>query len=114
MTQYLARIELHAASYPNYEFLQVQMAQQGFVRTLVGENRTTYQLPTGTYVLNSNATLQDALNRAVAAANATLKSGAVMVVEWTTAMWLGLRVVQQQCDTADSSLPLKHLKQHSP
>jgi len=74
MVQYIARVELHFASYSNYEFLNSQMAQQGFVRTLVGENRTTYQLPTGTYVLSSNIALQDALDRAVEAANMTLKS----------------------------------------
>jgi Endoribonuclease GhoS len=94
MAQYIARVELHAASYSNYEFLNSQMAQQGFVRTLVGVNCTTYQLPIGTYVLSSNIALQEVLNRAVAAANATLKSSAVVVAEWREAMWQGLTVVQ--------------------
>jgi hypothetical protein len=108
MTQYIARVELHAASYANYEHLCVQMAQRGFVRTLVGENRTIYQLPTGTYVLNSNTTLQDALNRAVAAANETLKTSAVIVAEWTAATWQGLVPVQRRSDGPDDSLPLEH------
>jgi hypothetical protein len=112
MTQYIARIELHAASYPNYEFLHVQMAQRGFVRTLVGENRTTYQLPIGTYVLNSNTTLKDALDRAVEAADATLKTSAVIVAEWTAAMWQGLVPVKQRCDAR--SLPLEHSNRRAP
>ena len=94
MAQYIARVELHAASYSNYEFLNSQMAQQGFVRTLVGVNCTTYQLPIGTYVLSSNIALQEVLNRAVAAASTTLKSSAVVVAEWREAMWQGLTVVQ--------------------
>jgi hypothetical protein len=102
MAQYIARVELQGASYPNYESLNFQMAQQGFVRTLVGENRTTYQLPTGTYVLSSNITLQDALDRAVEAANTTLKSSAVIVAEWTAATWKGLVPVPQGCATPDS------------
>ena len=113
MTLYIARVELHAASYPNYEFLHVQMAQRGFVRTLVGENRTTYQLPIGTYVLNSNTTLKDALDRAVEAADATLKTSAVIVAEWTAAMWQGLVPVKQRCDALDSSLPLEHLNRRA-
>jgi hypothetical protein len=96
MARYIARVELHAASYPNYEFLHVQMAQRGFARTIVGDNHTTYQLPIGTYVLCSDTTLQDALSSAVAAANATLKSSAVIVAEWTSVMWQGLVAVEQR------------------
>lgn len=94
MTGYIARVELHAASYANYEFLYLQMAQRGFTRTVVGANHTVYQLPVGTYFITSDIVLQEVLNRAVAAANATLKSSAVVVAECREAMWQGLTVVQ--------------------
>ena len=94
MTEYIARVELHAASFANYEFLYLQMAQRGFTRTVAGANHTVYQLPTGTYFIASDIPLQEVLNRAVAAADTTLKSSAVVVAEWREAMWQGLTVVQ--------------------
>jgi hypothetical protein len=94
MAKYIARVELHAASYANYEFLHLQMAQRGFTRTVAGVNHTVYQLPTGTYFIASDIPLREVLNKAVAAANATLKSSAVIVAEWREAMWQGLTAVQ--------------------
>lgn len=102
MAQYIARIELQGASYPNYEFLNAVMAQRGYTRTVVGQNRTIYQLPTGTYILDSNTSLQDALNRAVAAADETLKTNGVIVAEWTASMWQGLAVAKQHRAASDS------------
>ena len=94
MAKYIAKVELHAASYANYDFLCLQMAQRGFTRTIAGANHTVYQLPIGTYFIDSDASLQEVLNRAVAAANATLKSSAVLVAECREAMWQGLTVAR--------------------
>jgi hypothetical protein len=96
MARYIARVELHAASYANYEFLCLQMAQRGFTRTVEGANHTVYQLPTGTYFIDSDIALREVLSRAGAAANATLKSSAVLVAEWREAMWQGLTAVSAQ------------------
>ncbi len=91
MANYIARVELHAANYNDYETLHAQMAQRGYARTIVGSDNATYQLPTGTYVMrNTNRTLQDALNLAVASANATGRTSSIIVTDWTTATWQGL------------------------
>lgn len=90
MANYIARVELHAASYDDYEVLHAQMKKQGYSRAIVGDNNLTYQLPTGTYVLSSNISAQDALNRAGEAANATSKTSAIIVADWNAARWRGL------------------------
>jgi len=92
MATYIARVELHTATYNDYEVLHAQMEQRGYARTIVGNDRATYQLPTGTYVLGSNVSLQEAINRAGEAANATGKKNAVIVAEWSAALWRGLAV----------------------
>jgi len=50
MPNFIARVELHSASYADYENLHVYMQQRAFSRTIKGDNGSTYQLPTGTYV----------------------------------------------------------------
>ena len=52
---------------------------------------TVYKLPTGTYVArNANVAIDVAQNAAVAAAQETGKSSAVIVADWTLASWQGL------------------------
>jgi hypothetical protein len=91
MANYIARVELHAATYDDYETLHAEMASRGYPRTIVGSDGVTYQLPTGTYVMRgTNISLQDALDRAGAAANATGKKSSIIVADWTGAKWRGL------------------------
>jgi hypothetical protein len=79
MANYIARVELHDADYDDYETLHAEMEQRGYARTIVGSDGVTYQLPTGTYVMrNTNLSLQDALNRAYEAANATGKTSSII------------------------------------
>jgi hypothetical protein len=92
MATYIARVELHSATKDDYEVLHGQMQLRGYARTIVGNDNVTYQLPTGTYVLGSTISLQDALNRAGEAANATGRKNAIIVAEWSTASWRGLTV----------------------
>ena len=92
MANYITRVELHAATYDDYETLHDEMERRGYTRTIVGDNRVTYQLPTGTYVMGSgSASRQDALNRAAAAARATGKNSSIIVADWNGAMWQGLQ-----------------------
>ena len=94
MANFLTRVELHSANYDDYETLHAQMEQRGYARTIVGSDGVTYQLPTGTYVMrDTNISLQDALNRAEQAANATGKSSSIIVCDWTAATWRGLAAV---------------------
>lgn len=88
---YIARVELHNATYDDYENLHASMQKNGYSRQIVGDNRQTYQLPTGTYIArNTNATLQVAINAAKGAANDTGKASAVIVAAWSSALWDGL------------------------
>jgi hypothetical protein len=86
MANYLARVELHKATYEDYEALHEAMRQRGFVRTIVANDGKKYQLPTGTYVAEkTTATLEQAYSAAQAAAAETGKSSWVIVVDWTAA-----------------------------
>jgi hypothetical protein len=87
MATFIARVELHAATDDDYEVLHAQMKKRGYTRTIVGDNKVTYQLPTGTYELGSNVSLEDALKRAVEAAKATGKTSAIIVAEYSAALW---------------------------
>ncbi|MGA2047278.1 MAG: hypothetical protein ABSG96_06275 [Terracidiphilus sp.] len=91
MASYIARVELHSASYEDYETLHATMLQRGFSRTIVGGDGATYFLPTGTYdVAATNATLDQAYNAAVAAAADTKKSYSLIVAVRGAAKWVGL------------------------
>ena len=59
-------------------------ATRGYSRTIAGDNGAVYKLPTGTYVArNTNVAIDVAQNAAVAAAQETGKSSAVIVADWT-------------------------------
>jgi hypothetical protein len=94
MANYIARVELHSATYDDYEILHSQMQMRGFYRRIVGGNGVTYELPTGTYVMrNTSISAQDAVNKAGEAAAVTGKSNSIIVADWTLATWRGLKVV---------------------
>lgn len=94
MANYIARVELHSATWNDYETLHVNMQRRGYYRVIKGSDGQWYQLPLGTYVTsNSNTSLQNALNQATAAANETGRSSSVIVADWNSASWLGLPIV---------------------
>jgi hypothetical protein len=94
MPNFIARVELHSASYADYESLHIYMRQNGYSRVIKADAGNTYQLPTGTYVsLTSMSSTSDALQAAVTAANATGKNSSVIVAEWNSARWQGLPIV---------------------
>ena len=86
MANYVARIELHNASYSDYETLHAAAQRRGLSRTIVSNDGTRYQLPTGTYVAeNTNATLEQAYEAAQAAASETRKVFWTVVADWASA-----------------------------
>lgn len=94
MSNFIARVELHSASYVDYENLHIYMQQRGYARTIKGSDGRTYQLPTGTYVNSGSfASASAALDAAVAAAKATGRASSVIVADWSTATWEGLAIV---------------------
>ena len=94
MSNFIARVELHSASYADYESLHIYMQQKGYARVIKSDDGKTYQLPTGTYVsVGALSSVAAALQSAVAAADATGKTSAVIVADWNAARWQGLPVV---------------------
>lgn len=94
MANIIARVDLHSASYADYENLHGYMQQGGYSRVIKGDDGKTYQLPTGTYSgVGSFATTSAALQSAVAAANATGKTSSVIVADWNSTTWQGLPIV---------------------
>lgn len=94
MSSYFARVELHSAAKDDYEVLHASMQRRSFKRTIKGGDGRTYQLPTGTYVMeNTNDLLSDAVNAANDAAKETGKKSWVLAVEWSNASWLNLPIV---------------------
>lgn len=91
MASFTARIELHSATYEDYNVLHAAMQARGFLRTIVGNDGKTYWLPTGTYdAAAATVSLTRARDIAVEAARVTNKSFEVFVVERNGAAWLGL------------------------
>jgi hypothetical protein len=94
MSKMIARIELHSASYDDYEALHAEAQRRGLVRTIKGDDGKTYQLPTGTYVSSNNfPSVAATLQAAVAAATSTRKAFSVIVADWNSANWQALPVV---------------------
>jgi hypothetical protein len=94
MLNFIARVELHSASYADYENLHSYMQQNRYSRVIKGDNGNTYQLPTGTYVSVGNFSSADnALQAAITAANATGRQSSVIVADWNTTKWQGLPLV---------------------
>ena len=92
MANYLARIELQDAAAADYERLDAAMRQRGYLRAMAGEDGASYELPTGTYyVTESSAMLEVALRAAVDASEEIGKQAAVIVTDWRSARWSGLK-----------------------
>jgi hypothetical protein len=94
MANFFARVELHSATYADYENLHSYMQQRGYPRFIKGDDGKNYQLPTGTYVSAGSHTSADgALQDAVAAATATGRNSSVIIADWISAKWQGMPTV---------------------
>ena len=74
MEHYIVRVELHGASYSDYENLHAHMKQAGFLQTIRGGNGIQYKLPTAEYYVFSSATLAVVKQAAKNASAATGKA----------------------------------------
>jgi hypothetical protein len=96
MASFMTRVELHGATYQDYTNLHAYMAQEGFTNTIRGSDGALYQLPPAEYELIANCSTVQAREKASKAATRTLKTFAVLTVEYSSAAWVGLSKVQQQ------------------
>jgi hypothetical protein len=90
MANFLVRVELHGASWDDYEALHSEMAYRGFSREIAGDNGHTYQLPTAEYVIHTDSGLESVRTLAAAAAEATGRKFGVIVAEYFRSAWVGL------------------------
>lgn len=83
MADFMTRVELHGATYQDYETLHRSMEAEGFSRLIRGSDGTVYHLPTAEYVRSVAATIDQVRESARRAATTTGKSHAVLVTEFT-------------------------------
>ena len=88
MASVVARVELHAATWQDYETLHTKMTAQGFSRSVRATDGVWYRLPTGSYVHYSVATTSDGLEKAQTAVRQTGKNAEIFVGGWDTG-WAG-------------------------
>jgi hypothetical protein len=94
MPQFTVRVELHQATWADYETLHAAMEARGFSRKIISDDGKTYQLPLAEY--NGSGNLDSSRVRDIAreAANITGKNNAVLVSESNSRAWVGLQPIQ--------------------
>jgi|SRR5580704_616847 hypothetical protein len=93
MAKFSVRVELHAASYADYEKLHASMERRGFSRIIMADGGKTYHLPTAEYDGGGDITRQQVLELAKVAAAETGKTFEVFVTESAGRVWFGLKEV---------------------
>ncbi|MFQ6333986.1 hypothetical protein [Methylophilus sp. 3sh_L] len=89
MARFTVRVELHDASWEQYNELHKKMSLQGFTDTIEGESKTV-QMPPAEYNFEGSVTRQDVLDRAKNAASSVVKKYGVLVTESAGRTWYGL------------------------
>lgn len=89
MAKFTVRMVLHDADWDDYISLASEMAERGFVDTIVGASGNTYTLPDAEYY-GSAADIEAAMNHAKAAAGAVGKKYAVFITQSAATKWVGL------------------------
>lgn len=90
MAKFLVRIELHGATWDDYEGLHAEMAVRGFSRKITSDDGQSYQLSTAEYVIHSNAGLEGVRALAAQAAQTTRRKFGVIAAEYSRSAWVGL------------------------
>ncbi|HEY4272030.1 MAG TPA: hypothetical protein VGM65_08490 [Candidatus Udaeobacter sp.] len=90
MSYYITRVELHYATYEDYENLHGAMQRAGFSRFIVGDDGETYRLPTAEYVIVGDYDIASVKRAAAEAAATTRKQFAVVVTKGASVTWQGL------------------------
>src|SRR5260370_42387225 len=90
MAKFLVRVELHGASWDDYETLHAEMGERGFSREVTGGNGRGYQLPTAEYVIHTVEGLEDVRTLAGQAARTTGRKFGSIVSEDSRSDWVCL------------------------
>jgi hypothetical protein len=86
----MTRVELHDATYNDYEVLHSAMAAEGFSRTITGDNGIVYHLPTAEYYRSTQLSLEQVLESARRATSRTGKHYGAIATVANGSMWVGL------------------------
>jgi hypothetical protein len=90
MTSFTTRVELHGATYQDYETLHAAMEREGFSRIIRSDAGQWYHLPTAEYDRSGDLTRAQVIESAKRAAAATRKGFAVLVTESASRTWFNL------------------------
>lgn len=93
MPAFTTRVELHGATYTDYQTLHAAMDLEGFHRTIQGDDGFWYHLPTAEYVVSANAMGAQVLASAQRAAGKTGKASSILVTQGQSWNWSGLQRV---------------------
>lgn len=81
MARYITRVELHEATWIDYENLHRYMSEVAFARTIVADDGVRYDLPTATYFFHGLLKAQEVRALAEQAAIRTGRAAWVLVTE---------------------------------
>lgn len=84
MSFYITRVELHSATYQDYERLHTEMGQAGFSRTITDDKGVVYQMPTAEYTYTGSESVEVVRNAAKRAADATGRTSIVLTAAVST------------------------------
>lgn len=88
---YLIRVEMHGATYADYERLHSLLAAKAVTNFIVGDNKVRYRLPTAMYTYRGPETPEQ-VRAAVAQVAATVRPNpAVIVTVSGASSWQGLQ-----------------------
>ena len=91
MASYIVRVEMDAATIDDYAVLHAAMERRHYTRTIRGEDGLTYRLPAATYIMsNSDISLTDACDAAVASAQETRKFHSLIITDLVSGRFFGL------------------------
>lgn len=90
MAMFTIRVELHDATWQDYNDLAKRLAQHGIIDVITADNGKRYKLPPAEYNFVGNATVQQVHDAVVAVAGALGRRFGVVINEVTNRSWQGL------------------------
>ena len=90
MARYTIRIELHDATWDDYEEMYQHLAAQGITDIIASGDGVSYKMPPAEYNYDGTATRDQVLEMAKASAGKVVRSYAVLVTESDGRTWHGL------------------------
>jgi photosystem II stability/assembly factor-like uncharacterized protein len=90
MTNFTVRVELHKATWDDYETLHAAMGNHEFSRDITADDGNTYHLPTAEYNISTSQNRSSVLASAKTAASQTGKKASILVTESAGRTWSNL------------------------